>query len=234
MNGIFLIDKPRGITSHDVVYRVRRKLGIKQVGHAGTLDPMATGLLIVLVGKGTKLSESLMGLDKVYEGTAKLGEVTDSYDADGEIVAIQDVPSLTSDDLKQFMQPFLGDQYQEPPMFSAKKIHGTPLYKLARKGQTVERPKRFIRIMEFSLLDFHLTSFDFRLHCTKGTYVRSVVHDIGQKIGCGAHLTALRRTRSGHLSIQDAIQLDVFESMDKLAIESCLIPPYRALPPRIA
>lgn len=146
LEGVLLIDKPQGLTSHDVVDRVRRKLKIKRVGHAGTLDPGATGLLIILVGKATKLSQFLMSLSKVYEGTVVLGKETDSQDSDGEVVAEKPVPELTEEDVLKYMAQFKGDQYQTPPMYSAKKINGVPLYKMARKGKEVEREPRFIRI----------------------------------------------------------------------------------------
>jgi tRNA pseudouridine55 synthase len=145
--GILLVDKPSGITSHDIVDRLRRKLKMKKIGHAGTLDPLATGLMIMLIGKATKVSQFLISLDKSYEGEFILGLETDSQDADGDVVEEKPVPAdLTAEQIKKEMEGFLGDQYQTPPMFSAKKINGVPLYKMARKGKTVEREPRFIRI----------------------------------------------------------------------------------------
>ena len=196
-HGLVLIDKPAGLTSHDVVYKLRGHFGEKRIGHAGTLDPMATGVLVMLIGKATRISQYLMSVDKVYEGEATLGVVTDSQDAEGEVMSTQPVPELTEARVREVMKGFLGDQYQTPPMHSAIKIGGVPLYKLARKGEEVEREPRFIRIASFNLLSFATPKIAFDLHCTKGTYVRTVASDLGQKLGCGAHLSALRRTGSG-------------------------------------
>lgn len=211
--GLLFLDKPSGMTSHDVVYRVRRKLQIKRVGHAGTLDPMATGLLIMLVGKATKASQYLMGADKVYEGTVKFGETTNSQDADGEVLETKPVPDFSLAQIEEAMNTFLGDQYQTPPMFSAIKVRGVPLYKLARKGEEIEREPRFIRISKLEVLNFALPELKFRMHSTKGTYVRTFAHDLGQKLGCGGHLSQLRRTASGDCSITNAVTLDEFEAM---------------------
>ena len=207
-DGAVLIDKPCGPTSHDVVAAVRRHFQLEKVGHAGTLDPNATGLLILLLGKGTKLSEKLMGSDKVYEGTARFGETTDSYDSDGEIVASLPVPPLTLDELNAYADQFTGDQMQTPPMVSAVKKNGVPLYKLARKGVEVERKPKLIRIYKFRFTNYDEPEGQFRVACTKGTYIRSLVHDLGQKVGCGAHLSQLRRMASGKFEVKDAITLD--------------------------
>lgn len=150
MEGVLLVDKPKGLTSHDVVYRLRRKLSMKKIGHAGTLDPMATGLLIMLIGKATRISQYLISVDKVYEGEATLGVVTDSQDAEGEVMETRPVPELTETQVREVMKGFLGDQYQTPPMHSAIKIGGVPLYKMARKGVEVEREPRFIRVYRSS------------------------------------------------------------------------------------
>ena len=193
-DGILLVDKPTDHTSHDVVARIRRKFGMKRVGHAGTLDPMATGLLIVLVGKATSASQYLMSMDKEYTGTIKLGAVTNTQDAEGDVMETRPVPALTEADAQAALKGFLGDQYQTPPMFSAIKIDGVPLYKKARQGEEIEREPRFIRVMKFDLTRFALPELDFLVQCTKGTYVRTLAHDLGQKLGCGGHLSALRRT----------------------------------------
>lgn len=230
LEGVLLIDKPQGLTSHDVVDRVRRKLKIKRVGHAGTLDPGATGLLIILVGKATKLSQYLMSLSKVYEGTVVLGKETDSQDSDGEVVAEKPVPELTEEDVLKYMAQFKGDQYQTPPMYSAKKINGVPLYKMARKGKEVEREPRFIRISSFEMDRWESPLIEFTIACSKGTYVRTVAHDLGQVIGCGAHLTDLRRTEIERFVIEDSITLDEFEEMSISEIQKELIPPYQAVP----
>ncbi|MCX6885730.1 MAG: tRNA pseudouridine(55) synthase TruB [Verrucomicrobia bacterium] len=208
LDGAILIDKPAGPTSHDVVDAIRRKFNIKKVGHCGTLDPAATGLLIIVLGRGTKLSERLMSDDKVYEGTIKFGETTDSYDADGEITSSLPVLPMTLEELNTAAGEFIGDIMQVPPMVSAIKKGGVPLYKLARKGIEVEREARLIHIYNFRLTSYEEPVATFRLACTKGTYVRSVAHDLGQKLGCGAHLTSLRRSVSGKFDVSDAIPLE--------------------------
>ncbi len=230
MEGVLLVDKPQGLTSHDVVYRLRRKLSMKKIGHAGTLDPMATGVLIMLIGKATRISQYLMSVDKAYEGEATLGVVTDSQDAEGEVLTTVPVPSLTEAQVREVMKGFLGDQYQIPPMHSAIKVDGVPLYKMARKGEEIEREPRFIRVMSFELLSFNPPKLTFRLLCTKGTYVRTVAHDLGQKLGCGAHLSALRRTGSGKFGIAQCLTLDEIEALPLPEIEKRLIPVYEAAP----
>ncbi len=230
MEGVLLVDKPKGLTSHDVVYHLRRKLQIKKIGHAGTLDPMATGVLVMLIGKATRISQYLMSVDKVYEGEATLGVVTDSQDAEGEVMSTQPVPELTEARVRDVMKGFLGDQYQTPPMHSAIKIGGVPLYKLARKGEEVEREPRFIRIAAFNLLSFTTPKISFDLHCTKGTYVRTVASDLGQKLGCGAHLSALRRTGSGKFTISQCMPLEQIEALSLPEIQKRLIPIYEAAP----
>ena len=230
MEGVLLIDKPEGMTSHDVVDRVRHKLKMKRVGHAGTLDPNATGLLIILVGKATKLSQFLMGLDKTYEGVITLGAETTTQDVEGEVVAEKPVPELSEDQLKTYMEEFIGDQYQIPPMFSAKKMDGVPLYKLARKGKTVEREPRFIHVASFKLDKWESPDIEFTLACSKGTYVRTIANDLGQKIGCGAYLKELRRTDIERFHIEDSIELESFEDLGIDEVKSWLIPPYQAVP----
>lgn len=230
MEGVLLVDKPQGLTSHDVVYRLRRKLSMKKIGHAGTLDPMATGVLIMLIGKATRISQYLMSVDKAYEGEATLGVVTDSQDAEGEVLTTVPVPPLTEEQVREVMKGFLGDQYQIPPMHSAIKVDGVPLYKLARKGEEIEREPRFIRVMSFELLTFNPPKLTFRLLCTKGTYVRTIAHDLGQKLGCGAHLSALRRTGSGQFNIAQCLTLDEIEALPLPEIEKRLIPVYEAAP----
>ncbi|HKW28442.1 MAG TPA: tRNA pseudouridine(55) synthase TruB, partial [Verrucomicrobiae bacterium] len=197
LDGAILIDKPAGPTSHDVVDAIRRRFGIRKVGHCGTLDPNATGLLIIVLGRGTKLSEKLMGDDKVYEGTIQFGIATDSYDVDGEVTETKPVPPLKLDQLNEAAAAFIGDLMQTPPMVSAIKKAGVPLYKLARKGIEIERAPRLVHIYNFRFVDYHEPMGQFKIACTKGTYVRSIAHELGQKIGCGAHLATLRRTASG-------------------------------------
>lgn len=230
--GVLLIDKAQGCTSHDVVDGVRRALKMRAVGHAGTLDPLATGLLIVLVGRATKASQYLMSVDKVYEGSFVLGIETNTQDSEGETVAELPVPELSAADVEGVMKTFLGDQYQTPPMFSAKKINGVPLYKLARKGAEVEREPRFIRVSSFELLGWNPEAREarFRLACSKGTYVRTICHDLGKKIGCGAHMNSLRRISSGSLDVSRAITLEALREMSPSAVRKALIPVGEAVP----
>jgi tRNA pseudouridine55 synthase len=230
MEGILLVDKPRDHTSHDVVARLRGKLKMKRIGHAGTLDPMATGLLVILVGKATKVSQYLVGLDKEYEGTIELGKVTDTQDADGEVMETRPVPPLTDADVLAAVKTFLGDQYQMPPMYSAIKIAGVPLYKSARKGEEIEREPRFIRVMSWEVLRYATPRIDFRLTCTKGTYVRTLAHDLGAKLGCGAHLSALRRTATDKFRVDQALTLEQIQALTLAEIEQRLIPAREAVP----
>lgn len=224
LDGALLIDKPCGPTSHDVVDAIRRKFGIKKVGHCGTLDPNATGLLIIVLGRATKLSERLMSDDKVYEGTIKFGESTDSYDADGELTGSLPVPPLTLDELNEAGAEFIGDQMQTPPMVSAIKKDGVPLYKLARKGVEVPREPRLIHIYNFRFTNYEEPLATFKLACTKGTYVRSVANDLGDKIGCGAHLATLRRTVSGKFDVADAAKLDDVLKLSPVELAKRVIP----------
>jgi tRNA pseudouridine55 synthase len=224
LDGAILIDKPAGPTSHDVVDAIRRRFGIKKVGHCGTLDPNATGLLIIVLGRGTKLSEKLMGDDKVYEGTIKFGETTNSYDADGEILETRPVPPLTLEQLNEAAATFMGDQMQTPPMVSAIKIKGVPLYKLARKGIEVEREPRLVHIYNFRFTNYEPPLGQFKVACTKGTYVRSIAHELGQKLGCGAHLAALRRSVSGKFDVADATPLDAVLKLTPAELEKKVIP----------
>src|SRR5271154_4319923 len=224
LDGAILIDKPAGPTSHDVVDAIRREFGIKKVGHCGTLDPNATGLLIIVLGRGTKLSEKLMGDDKVYEGAIKFGAATDSYDADGEVKETKPVPALSLEQLNALAAEFIGDQMQMPPMVSAIKKNGVPLYKLARKGIEVEREPRLIHIYNFRFTNYAEPLGEFRVACTKGTYVRSIAHDLGQKLGCGAHLAALRRSVSGKFDVADAKPLDEILKMTVVELQKRVLP----------
>jgi len=224
LDGALLVDKPSGLTSHDVVDRLRRHLGIKKVGHCGTLDPMATGLLIIVLGRGTKLSELLMASDKVYSGTIKFGESTSTYDAEGELVASLPVPPLSLDELNESAGAFVGDLMQTPPMVSAVKVKGVPLYKLARQGVEVEREARLVHVYNFRFLSYQEPLGDFRLACTKGTYVRSIAHELGGKLGCGAHLAALRRLDSGRFNVADATPLAELLTLTPGQIEDRVVP----------
>ncbi|HOE66204.1 MAG TPA: tRNA pseudouridine(55) synthase TruB [Candidatus Hydrogenedentes bacterium] len=228
MDGILLIDKPCGITSHDVVDRIRRVAGTRRVGHTGTLDPAATGLLILCLGQATRLSDFLIGMDKVYEGTMRLGVVTDSYDLDGSVVERRAVPEgLTRDRIQAECNRFVGTIQQTPPMVSAVKVGGERLYKLARKGETVERAARSVTVREFSVLEYASPDAVFRVRCTRGTYARSLCHDVGMALGCGAALAALRRTAVGPHGIAAALPLDRFVGPEDVVDR--LLPPEMAL-----
>jgi len=229
LDGAILIDKPAGPTSHDVVDAIRGQFRLKKVGHCGTLDPNATGLLVIVLGRGTKLSEKLMSADKVYEGSVKFGETTDSYDADGELVTSLPVPPLSLEELNQAATAFVGDIMQMPPMVSAVKKDGVPLYKLARKGVEVERKSRLIHVYRFQFSDYHEPIGLFRVACTKGTYVRSLAHELGQKLGCGAHLSNLRRVASGNFNVADAIEFEQVLSLPLSELEKRVIPFVRLL-----
>lgn len=224
LDGAVLIDKPAGPTSHDIVDEIRARFGLKKVGHSGTLDPAATGLMIVLLGRGTKLSEKLMSDDKVYSGWIKFGETTHSYDADGDILETKPVPALSVDQLNAATESFLGDLMQTPPMVSAVKVQGVPLYKLARKGVEVERKGRLVHIYNFRCTHYEEPYGFFRIACTKGTYVRSLAHELGQKLGCGAHLASLRRITSGKFEVTDAVQYEEVLRMSPPELEQRVIP----------
>jgi len=228
--GILLVDKPQGFTSHDVVAKCRKIFQIKKVGHAGTLDPMATGLLLILIGKATKVSQYLMSLDKQYTGTVYFGKETDSQDAEGEIIKELPVPELDEAFLKTKMAEFIGDQYQIPPMFSAKKVGGKKLYQLARVGKQVEREPRVIRIGRFDLLNLESPKMGFIVDSSKGAYIRTIAHDLGQKLGCGGHLSVLRRTKVGSFLIENAETLENLEKYTKSKLKSKLLPIKKYIP----
>jgi len=202
-DGLLLIDKPRGITSHDAIDDVRRAIGTRKVGHAGTLDPMATGLLLVGVGRATRLLRFLSDLPKTYEGTARLGEETDTLDADGEIVRTRPV-AVSSSDIEGAFAAKLGRSRQRPPAYSAVKVAGRPLYKAARAGEQVEAQPRSIRVDAFELLGLRGADATFRVTCAGGTYVRVLLAEVGEQLGCGAHLVSLRRTGIGAFRVDDA------------------------------
>jgi len=229
-DGILLVDKPKEWTSHDVVAKIRAHFKFKKVGHGGTLDPQATGLLVILVGRGTKLSQRVMGSDKTYEGTMLLGVATDSQDADGEVTQERDASFVTRELLEAEMKNWVGDIMQIPPMVSAIKKDGVPLYKMARKGKTIEREPRPIHIYEFSLIDFNFPYASFRLRSTKGTYVRTVCADVGEALGCGAHLSQLHRTRSGALDVKNALSLDAVLALSKEDLAEYITPIYQLKP----
>ncbi len=209
------------MTSHDVVAIARRQLraaGVEKVGHCGTLDPLATGLLILTIGRGTKIQDLLMAEDKEYVGTMKLGELTDSQDADGQVTETRPVPELTREQIDAAFAKYHGDFYQTPPMVSAIKKDGVPLYKLARKGQVVEREPRFVHVYAHEIQAIRMPEIDFRVVCSKGFYVRTYAHDIGEELGCGAHLRALRRTKSGKFTLEHAVSTETLKTGDVNAV----------------
>ncbi len=220
IDGVLRVDKAPGMTSHDVVGITRRALDTRKVGHCGTLDPLATGLLLVTIGRGTKIQDLLMSEDKEYAGTMRLGEVTDSQDSDGKVIETRPVPELTAAQIDAAFAKYHGDFYQMPPMVSAIKKDGVPLYKLARQGRTVEREPRFVHVYSHEILDVRLPDIDFRVVCSKGFYVRTYAHDIGAELGCGAHLRALRRTKSGRFDVEGAITIDELKSLPREQIEA--------------
>lgn len=223
-DGLLLIDKPTGMTSHDMVDGVRRMFRFAKVGHGGTLDPLATGLLVLLIGKATRLFDIVMGGDKTYEGVMRLGVETDTEDRDGQITAQKDASGVTVDQLTASMAARKGDLMQTPPMVSAIKRDGVPLYKLARSGKTVEREPRLIHVYDFQLLGFTPPDARFRLTCTKGTYVRTLCADIGRELGCGACLDELRRTASGPHTVDQAISLETLRTLTRPDLESRILP----------
>ena len=202
-DGVLLVDKPTGITSHDAVDRVRRALGQKKVGHAGTLDPMASGLLVMGLGRATRLLRFLGDLDKEYEGTARLGVETDTLDADGEVVRRSEV-DVSEAALRAALAELTGEVEQRAPAYSAVRVGGERLYRAARRGETVEAPVRAVRVDAFDLVELRGEEFSFRVVSSGGTYVRSLVAEAGTRVGCGAHLTRLVRTRIGAFRLQDA------------------------------
>jgi tRNA pseudouridine55 synthase len=212
LDGFLVIDKPEGMTSHDVVQVVRRRMGVRKVGHLGTLDPMATGVLPLALGKATRLVEFLKGGRKVYEGTIRLGFATNTYDREGEPASDVIEPRVNQEQLSKQAAGMLGEQLQMPPPFSAKKVQGVPAYRLARHGKPVSLTACPVQIdaLSFTLSGSTGNEVDFAICCSAGTYVRSVAHDLGISLGCGAHLVRLRRTGSGEFSLQQSIPLAEF------------------------
>ena len=228
-NGILLVDKPAGMTSHDVVNAVRKMFNIKKAGHGGTLDPSATGLLVLLIGAGTKLSDRIMGHDKTYSGVMHLGKTTATQDADGEILSEKSIEGITEADVLEAVSTFKGDLYQLPPMVSALKKDGVPLYKLARQGQEVERTPRLIHIYDFKVTEFGMPESQIFVKCTKGTYVRTLCHDVGEKLGCGGILQSLRRLQSGKFSVENAIPFATLKETPRADFAKLILPLSAAL-----
>lgn len=224
-SGVLIVDKPVGMTSHDVVQKLRRAFGWRKVGHAGTLDPLASGVLVILVGKATRAQQRFLNDDKEYRGTMLLGVETDTHDADGEVVARHEGPcGISREALERVFAEFRGEIRQIPPMVSAVKHKGKPLYKYARKGQEIAREPRPIRILKLEVLGLDNDRVEFEVCCSKGTYVRTLAHDIGRKLGCGAHLRTLRRVRSGPFTEADARGLEEILSMRREEVFFALQP----------
>lgn len=230
MDGFIVVNKPAGMTSHGVVASVRRILGQKKAGHTGTLDPFATGVLPVALGEGTKAIPFLDEGEKEYHAVMRLGVATDTQDYTGAVLRERDWRQITPNDVSRVCGRFVGPIMQVPPMFSALKKDGVPLYKLARRGEEVERAPRQVDIMSLELLHIDLPLVTFVVRCSRGTYVRTLAHDMGEALGCGACLTELRRTRSGPFLISNAVTLDQLEQRALSAsLNELLVSPYSAL-----
>ena len=221
--GIVVLDKPSGPTSHDVVDLVRKKLAIRQVGHTGTLDPVASGVLVIMLGKATKLSRFLMPAEKSYTATLKLGLETDTMDVEGCVTDMKTVPDFSKEEISCALESFKGDQLQVPPMYSAKKVNGKKLYKLARAGKKVEREPSEVTIFDIGLLDYSHPELTFYVKCSKGTYLRVLCSDIGRILGCCAYMTALKRIQNGVFKLENAVGLDNFMDMGCEKIKSVIL-----------
>jgi tRNA pseudouridine55 synthase len=232
MNGAVILDKPQGWTSHDAVNKIRRLAGTRRVGHLGTLDPMATGVLPVLLNRATRLAQFFTKDEKAYEATVRFGFATDTYDAEGRAVSEGREPRFSREDLDDWIERFRGTFAQRPPIVSAKKIGGTPAYELARRDIAVELPPVNVTIARLDVRRFALPAVDLIVECTAGTYVRSLAHDLGTLAGCGAHLTALRRTRSGEFTLAQARTIEELEADFWAAVvpASELLPDLPAVP----
>ncbi|MDP3789778.1 MAG: tRNA pseudouridine(55) synthase TruB [Candidatus Omnitrophota bacterium] len=223
MDGILVVDKPQGWTSHDVVNFIRIRFGLKKAGHAGTLDPMATGVLVVLIGSFTKSSNLFIADDKEYEGALTLGAESDTGDACGKISASGKPTSYSKAEIENVFKKFLGEIDQCPPMYSAVKVGGRKLYELARRGINVVTTPRKIRIKNIKITDIKLPEISFRVTCSKGTYIRQLAVDIGNELGCGAYLSKLNRTRSGRFTLGNAITIDAMKNLNQTGLENRFI-----------
>ena len=232
LEGLLLVDKPALLTSHDVIRQLRRLTGIRRIGHAGTLDPLATGLLLVCVGRATRLLEYLLDQPKSYEAVVRLGQRTDTFDAQGAIIA-EAVVNASAADIGHALEKFRGTILQRAPIYSAIKRDGQPLYKLARQGVAIERPEREVTIYDLALRSWESPYLELELTCSSGTYVRSIADDLGEVLGCGGHIIGLRRTAVGTFVIGEAAPLDSFTSNNWVAH---LLPPDTAVQhlPRVA
>ncbi len=231
MNGVMVVDKPAGWTSHDVVAKTRRLVGERSIGHLGTLDPMATGVLPLVLGRMTRLCQFYSGSGKTYEGAIRFGFATDTYDADGDPAAPAQEVNVTLEEIRNAVSSFTGSLRQTPPPFSAKKVQGVPAYKLARRKQEVELKPVEVEIYEFTISSFAQDVATFRCRVSSGTYVRSLAHELGQKLGCSAHLSSLRRTALAEFTIEQSHTLEqIAEAATESRIEELLIHPRRVLP----
>lgn len=221
IHGVVLLNKPAGITSNQALQRVKKLYLAAKAGHTGSLDPMATGLLPICLGQATKVCEYLLGADKKYEAVIKLGEITDTCDADGEVIECSPV-EVANTDMQKVLGQFRGDIQQIPPMYSALKINGQPMYKLARKGEIIDRPARALTVYSLTAEQIDDVHYRLQVHCSSGFYVRSLAHDIGQALGCGAHLVALHRLQSKGISVDQAVNLQQLE--DKQFRQSAILP----------
>nr|WP_276322483.1 tRNA pseudouridine(55) synthase TruB [Halomonas neptunia] len=225
VNGVLLLDKPKGLSSNHALQRVRRLFQAQKAGHTGTLDPMATGLLPICLGEATKFSSHLLEADKVYRTRVELGVITDTGDAEGNVIEQHEIPSLSVDDVEAVLTRFRGEIDQVPPMYSALKHQGKKLYELAREGKHVERAARRISVYDARLLSFDGTAFELEVSCSKGTYIRTLAEDIGQALGCGAHISQLRRLKTGPFLADEMWTLDALEALaDQAALEAELMP----------
>ncbi len=219
VSGIVLLDKPLGITSNRALQIVKRLFNAAKAGHTGSLDPLATGLLPLCLGEATKVSGFLLDADKSYLATIKLGVKTSSADAEGEIIQTRPVENYSKKQINAAIEPFHGDIEQIPPMHSALKVDGQPLYKLAHQGQVIERKARPVHIFDIQVLRYEGDEIDISVICSKGTYIRTLAEDIGEKLGCGAHLSALRRTTSGPFDLEDSVTLEELEALSESGFE---------------
>ncbi|MEJ2599640.1 MAG: tRNA pseudouridine(55) synthase TruB [Anaerolineales bacterium] len=207
VSGVLVVDKPVGMTSHDVVQVIRRGTGIRRAGHTGTLDPRASGVLVILVGPAVRLSEYVSASDKRYQATIRLGSTTDTYDSEGAITSSMDIGNITEDEFDDILQKFVGEMEQVPPPYSAVKVKGRKAYEMARKGEKVELEPRIINVYSLEILEWAPPEAVVDVYCSSGTYVRSLANDLGKEIGVGAHLVGLRRTKSGRFTLRDAVPL---------------------------
>ncbi len=229
-DGILVLDKPEGKSSTQMVKYIKRRLLVRKVGHGGTLDPFATGVLPICIGRGTKIARFILEGDKEYQGIFKFGIETETYDLTGKVLAHHPIPDLRLSDIQKVFNKFIGIIEQRPPAYSATKFHGRPLYKYAREGLKIEKPPKKVEVLEFRAIEYSPPLVHFYIYCSKGTYIRALVHEVGEIIGCGATLVDLRRLRKGPFTIEQAISIDEFEKLFKgNHIEEKIVPIAKAL-----